>query len=164
MVLDRHTTHFHRQDLSAYTFASVSPKTFNRYVDGSHARFENKQKSLRFLEILNKQDSSFQYNIDISRNWNVLFEYTANFKYKTTCLKLVETATEGVLYSRVGYRFLGDMLDKSTKLTEMYLCCIKFIKILKNHFSDISGPENTRYFSYAKMKFVPQISLVYHVF
>ena len=34
---------------------NISPKTFKRYVDDSHARFE--KKSLQFLEILNKQDS-----------------------------------------------------------------------------------------------------------
>ena len=36
---------------------NISPKTFKCYVDDSHTRFENKQKSLQFLEILNKQDS-----------------------------------------------------------------------------------------------------------
>ena len=45
-------------------YLNISPKTFNRYVDDSHARFENKQKSLQFLEILNKQDSSIQYTIE----------------------------------------------------------------------------------------------------
>ena len=40
---------------------NVSPKTFKRYVDKNHARFENKQKSIQFFEILNKQDSSIQY-------------------------------------------------------------------------------------------------------
>ena len=40
----------------ALSFAfNVSPKTFKRYVDNSHARFENKQKSLQFLETLNKK-------------------------------------------------------------------------------------------------------------
>ena len=39
---------------------NVSPKTFKRYVDDSHDRFENKQQSLQFFEILNKQDSSVQ--------------------------------------------------------------------------------------------------------
>lgn len=36
----------------------VSPKTYKNYVDDSHTKFENKQKPLRFLEILNKQDPS----------------------------------------------------------------------------------------------------------
>ena len=37
---------------------NLLPKTFKRYVDDSHARFENKQESLQFIEMLNKQDSS----------------------------------------------------------------------------------------------------------
>ena len=53
----------------ALSFAlNISPKTFKRYVDDSHARFENKQKSLQFLEILNKQDSSIQYTIEFENN------------------------------------------------------------------------------------------------
>ena len=46
----------------------ISPKTFKHYVDDSHARFENKQKSLQFLEILNKQDPSIQYTIEFENN------------------------------------------------------------------------------------------------
>ena len=53
----------------ALSFAlNISPKTFKRYVDDSYARFENKQKSLQFLEILNKQDSSIQYIIEFENN------------------------------------------------------------------------------------------------
>ena len=47
---------------------NISPKTFKCYVDDGHARFENKQKSLQFLEILNKQDSSIQYTIEFENN------------------------------------------------------------------------------------------------
>ena len=46
----------------------ISAKTFKRYVDDSHVRFENKQKSLQFLEILDKQDSSIQYIIEFENN------------------------------------------------------------------------------------------------
>ena len=53
----------------ALSFAvNISPKTFKRYVDNSHVRFENKQKSLQFLEILNKQDTSIQYTIEFQNN------------------------------------------------------------------------------------------------
>ena len=39
----------------ALSFAlNIWPKTFKRYVDDSHARLENKQKPLQFLEIVNK--------------------------------------------------------------------------------------------------------------
>ena len=49
---------------------SISPKTFKRYVDDSHARFENKHKSLQFLEILIKKahPSSIPLNLRIIRS------------------------------------------------------------------------------------------------
>ena len=47
---------------------NISPKTFKSYADESHCRFENKQKSLQFLEILNKQESSIQHTIEIENN------------------------------------------------------------------------------------------------
>ena len=47
---------------------NISPKTFKRYVDDGHARSENKQKSLQFLEILNKQDPSIQYIMEFETN------------------------------------------------------------------------------------------------
>ena len=46
----------------------ISPKTFKRYVNDSHTRFENKQKPLQFCEILNKQDSSIQHTIQFENN------------------------------------------------------------------------------------------------
>ena len=53
----------------ALSFAlNISHKTFKHNVDDSHARFDNKQKSLQFLEILNKQDSSIQYTIEFENN------------------------------------------------------------------------------------------------
>ena len=53
----------------ASSFAlNISPKTFKRYVDDSHARFENKQKSLQFLEISSKQDSCIQNTIEFENN------------------------------------------------------------------------------------------------
>ena len=53
----------------ALSFAlNISPKTFKGYVDESHARFEDKQTSLQFLEVLNKQDPSIQYTIQFKSN------------------------------------------------------------------------------------------------
>ena len=53
----------------ALSFAlHISPKTIERYVDDSQDRFENKQKSLQFLEILNKQDSCIQCTIEFENN------------------------------------------------------------------------------------------------
>ena len=53
----------------ALSFArNISPKTFKCYVDDSHVRFENKQKSLQFFKTLNKQDSSIQYTTEFENN------------------------------------------------------------------------------------------------
>ena len=46
----------------------MPPKTFKYYVDDSQARFENKQKPLQVLEILNKLDSPIQYTIEFENN------------------------------------------------------------------------------------------------
>ena len=54
---------------------NVSPKTFKGYVDDSQDRFENKQQSLQFFEILNKQDSSVQYTIEFVNNEKQINRY-----------------------------------------------------------------------------------------
>ena len=43
---------------------NLAPKTFKRFVDDSHAGFNNREQSLQFLEILNSQDPSMQYTIE----------------------------------------------------------------------------------------------------
>ena len=43
---------------------NLPPKTFKRFVDDSHARFNNREQSLQFLDILNSQDPSIQYTIE----------------------------------------------------------------------------------------------------
>ena len=58
---------YHLKHLNAFA-VNISPKTFKHCVDDSHVRFENKQKSFQFLQILNKQDSSIQYTIEFENN------------------------------------------------------------------------------------------------
>ena len=43
---------------------NLAPKTFKRFVDDSHARFNNREQSLQSLDILNSQDPSIQYTIE----------------------------------------------------------------------------------------------------
>ena len=43
---------------------NLVPKTFKRFVDDSNARFNNREQSLLFLDILNSQDPSIQYTIE----------------------------------------------------------------------------------------------------
>ena len=43
---------------------NLAPKTFRRFVDDSHARFNNREQSLQFLDILKSQDPSIQCTIE----------------------------------------------------------------------------------------------------
>ena len=43
---------------------NLAPKSFKRFVDDSHARFNNREQSLQFLDILNSQNPSIQYTTE----------------------------------------------------------------------------------------------------
>ena len=43
---------------------SIAPKSFLRYVDDSHARFENIDHAREFQKILNDQDENIEYTIE----------------------------------------------------------------------------------------------------
>ena len=43
---------------------NLAPKTFKRFVGDSHARFNNREQSLQFLDILSSQDPSIRYTIE----------------------------------------------------------------------------------------------------
>ena len=43
---------------------NISLKTYRRYVDDSHARFESKECTIKFLKVLNQQDPQIQYTIE----------------------------------------------------------------------------------------------------
>ena len=42
----------------------ISLKTYRRYVDDSHARFESKECTMKFLKVLNQKDPQIQYTIE----------------------------------------------------------------------------------------------------
>ena len=42
----------------------IAPKSFRRYVDDSHARFQNNQQPSEFLQILNEQDPKIEYTME----------------------------------------------------------------------------------------------------
>ena len=42
----------------------IAPKTFRRFVDDSHARFQNRSHANKFLGILNKQDPAIKYTVE----------------------------------------------------------------------------------------------------
>ena len=66
---------------------NLAPKTFKRFADDSHARFNNREQSLQFLDILNSQDPSIQYTIEFENEnkqlsfLDVTFTNTGNNSY-----------------------------------------------------------------------------------
>ena len=79
-------------ELKAITEAlnyKITPKTFRRFVDDIHARFQNRSHANKFLEILNKQDPAIKYTVefeDHKHSLNSLDIYitnnTTNRKYE----------------------------------------------------------------------------------
>ena len=43
----------------------IAPKTFRRFADENHARFQETTHADRFLEILNKQDPAIKYILEL---------------------------------------------------------------------------------------------------
>ena len=48
----------------ALTLNLPPPKTFKRFVDNNHARFNTREQSLLFLDILNSQDPAIRYTTE----------------------------------------------------------------------------------------------------
>ena len=55
----------------ALTF-NITPKTFRRYVDDSHAQFGSRNNATEFLNVLDSQDPQIQYNIEYENDHNGL--------------------------------------------------------------------------------------------
>ena len=51
---------------------NISPITYKRYVDDSHARFHNEDQANTFLDILNSQDQNIQYTIENENEYKEL--------------------------------------------------------------------------------------------
>ena len=67
----------------------IAPKTFRRFVDNSHARFQNMSHANKFLQILNKQDPVIKYTAEFEDHKHSLnfpdiniTNNTTNRKYK----------------------------------------------------------------------------------
>ena len=50
---------------------SVAPKSFLRYVDDSHVRFQDLQTATQFHTILNEQDPHIQYTMETKKLWKI---------------------------------------------------------------------------------------------
>ena len=62
----------------------IDPKTFRRFVDDSHARFQNRSHANKFLEILNKQDPAIKYTVEFEDQKHPLNFLDINITNNTT--------------------------------------------------------------------------------
>ena len=62
----------------------VALKMFRRFVDDSHARFQNKSHANKFLEILNKQDPAIKYTVEFEDHKHSLNFLDINITNNTT--------------------------------------------------------------------------------
>ena len=52
------------KDIAEALTLNLSPRTYRRYVDDTHARFTSKEQSREFRNILNKKDKHIQFFIE----------------------------------------------------------------------------------------------------
>ena len=64
VVAEGFLQHIESQALSIAINHQVAPKTFFRYVDDSHARFNKRDEALEFMNILNSLEPRIQYTIE----------------------------------------------------------------------------------------------------
>ena len=62
----------------------IVPKTFRRFVNDSHARFQEKFHADTFLEVLNKQDPSIKYTLEFEDHKHLLTFLEINITNNTT--------------------------------------------------------------------------------
>ncbi|XP_065665092.1 uncharacterized protein LOC136086710 [Hydra vulgaris] len=65
VVAEAFLQHLEKKILRVAEINLSSPKSFKRYVDDSHARFDSLEKHDKFLELLNQQDPAIQYTSEI---------------------------------------------------------------------------------------------------
>ena len=80
-------SYLHKIEFKAITEAlnyKIAPKTFRRFVNDSHARFQDRSHAKKFLEILNKQDPAIKYTAEFEDHENSLNFLDINITNNTT--------------------------------------------------------------------------------
>ena len=62
----------------------IAPNTFKRFVDDSHARFQERSHADKLLEILHKQDPAIKYTVEFEGHKHLLNFIDINFTDNTT--------------------------------------------------------------------------------
>ncbi|XP_065668102.1 uncharacterized protein LOC136088337 [Hydra vulgaris] len=68
VVAEAFLQHLEAKALIIAEVGQFSPKTYRRYVDDSHARFDSIQNHDKFLELLNEQDPTIKYTSEKENN------------------------------------------------------------------------------------------------
>ena len=79
--------YLHKIEFKAITEAlnyKIAPKTFRRFVNDSHARFQDRSHAKKFLEILKKQDPAIKYTAEFEDHENSLNSLDINITNNTT--------------------------------------------------------------------------------
>ena len=112
---------------------NLAPKTFKRFADDSHARFNNREQSLQFLDILNSQDSSTQYTIELENEnkqlsfLHVTITNTGNNSYyfkifRKTSITIVQIKPKSNITLHIAMGVFKGFLSRAYKIcTEKYL-------------------------------------------
>ena len=62
----------------------IPPKTFRRFIDDSHARFQERPNAYKFLKILSKQDSATKYTVAFEDHEHLLNSLDINITNSAT--------------------------------------------------------------------------------
>ena len=62
----------------------IPPKTFGRFIDDSHARFQERSNAYKFLKILSKQDSAIKYTVVFEDHEHLLNSLDINITNSAT--------------------------------------------------------------------------------
>ena len=141
-------SYLHKIEFKAITEAlnyKIAPKTFRRFVNDSHARFQDRSHAKKFLEILNKQDPAIKYTAEFEDHENSLnfldiniTNNTTNRKYefkvhrKNAITNIHNKPNSCIDPSRIKRVFKGFLHRAHTIYSEK--CMKKYIQFLVNMF------------------------------
>ena len=112
---------------------NLAPKTFKRFVDDSHARFNDREQSLQLLDILNSQDPSIQNTIEFENEnkelsfLDVTITNTGNNSYdfkvfRKTSITNIQIKPNSIRAPHIAMGVFKGFLSKACKIcTEKYL-------------------------------------------
>ena len=144
----------------------IAPKTFRRFVDDSHVRFQERSHVNKFLEILNKQDPAIKCTVefgDLKHSLNfldikspaILLAKNANSKHiertQSQTYLLNQTHVYSEKYIKEEIQFLVDMfVENEHKKTFLE-------SLIKDYNSKKKSNDSPNYINSKKTPWVPKM-------